>query len=74
MPDLPLATVRDLKAVEIGTGRPFASVLLLRKVATKTASNGNSFLSLDGVVQVDARLHVVPEDRQVDRLAETEVR
>jgi uncharacterized domain HDIG len=48
MPDpTPLATVRDLKAIEIGTGRPFASILLLRKVTTKTAANGNPFLSLE---------------------------
>jgi 3'-5' exoribonuclease len=45
--DLPFSTVRDLKAVEIGTGRAFASVLLLRKVTPKTAANGNAFLSLE---------------------------
>jgi 3'-5' exoribonuclease len=43
----PLSTVRDLKAVEIGTGRVFAAILLLRKVAVKTAANGNAFLSLE---------------------------
>jgi 3'-5' exoribonuclease len=44
MPDS-LTSVRDLKAVE--TGRTFASVLVLRKVTTKTASNGNPYLSVE---------------------------
>ncbi len=48
MPDaLPLSLVRDLKALENAAGRIFNSILLLRKVATKTAANGNSFLSLE---------------------------
>lgn len=48
MPDaLPLSLVKDLKALESAAGRIFNSILLLRKVTTKTASNGNSFLSLE---------------------------
>ena len=46
---LPLApsTVRDLKALEGASGRSFASVLVLRKLSTKTASNGNPYLSVE---------------------------
>jgi 3'-5' exoribonuclease len=44
MPDS-LTSVRDLKAIE--AGRTFASVLVLRKVTTKTASNGNPYLSVE---------------------------
>jgi 3'-5' exoribonuclease len=44
---LPLLSVRELKALEEASGRPFASVLVVRKLATKTASNGNPFLTLD---------------------------
>ena len=40
-----LLSVRELKALD--GARPFASVLLLRKVTIKTASNGNSFLALE---------------------------
>jgi 3'-5' exoribonuclease len=44
----PLLIVRDLKAFETGsTGRPFASVLVVKKLVTKTASNGNAFFSLE---------------------------
>ena len=43
----PLSAVRDLKAPESGGGRPFAAILVLRKLAIKTASNGNPFLSLE---------------------------
>ncbi|MDP3071100.1 MAG: HD domain-containing protein [Opitutaceae bacterium] len=49
MPDSPmLSTVRDLKA--LGTeanGRPFAALLVVKKLAAKTAANGNTFLSAD---------------------------
>lgn len=45
MADVPLLSVRDLKALE--GARPFASVLLLRRLILKTASNGNAFLSLE---------------------------
>ena len=47
MPDDALASVRDLKAFENATGKSFVSVLLLRKLNAKTASNGNSFFSLE---------------------------
>lgn len=45
---VPLSTVRDLKALDPGAnGRPFASLLVLKKLAAKTASNGNTFFSTD---------------------------
>ena len=48
MPESTLSTVRDLKTLSAGaTGRPFQSLLLLKRVSGKTASNGNPFLSLD---------------------------
>jgi 3'-5' exoribonuclease len=44
----PLSTVRDLKALDPGaSGRPFASLLVVKKLAAKTASNGNPFFSAD---------------------------
>ncbi len=45
MPDEPLPTVSDLKA--LSSGLNFKAVLLVRKATTKTASNGNPFLSLE---------------------------
>ncbi|MBI5768958.1 MAG: HD domain-containing protein [Verrucomicrobia bacterium] len=49
MPDSPmLSSVRDLKA--LGTdanGRPFAALVVVKKLAAKTASNGNAFFSAD---------------------------
>ena len=49
MPDVPapLSSVRDLKAFDNATGQPFASLLVVRKLAAKTASNGNPFFSAD---------------------------
>lgn len=47
MPEETLLSVRLLKALENGTGQPFASVLLLRRLTAKTASNGNPFLSIE---------------------------
>ena len=44
---LPLSAVRDLKALENAVGQPFASLLVVRKLAAKTASNGNAFYSVD---------------------------
>jgi len=44
--DAPLS-VRELKALENATSRPFTSVLLLRRVTAKTASNGNGFFSIE---------------------------
>lgn len=45
MADVVLLSVRELKALE--GARPFASILLLRKLTSKTASNGNPFLALE---------------------------
>ncbi len=43
-----LSTVRDLKAPGTeANGRPFASLLVVKKIAGKTASNGNPFFSVD---------------------------
>lgn len=40
--------VRDLKALDAAAhGRPFASMLVIKKLAAKTASNGNAFFSLE---------------------------
>ena len=47
MADLPLSSIRSLKALEQGSGKLFSSLLILRKVTAKTASNGNPFLSVD---------------------------
>lgn len=45
--DTPLI-VRELKALDAGAnGRPFTSLLVIKKLAAKTASNGNSFFSLE---------------------------
>ena len=45
MADSSPLTVSDLKGMP--SGLPFTAVLLLRKVTTKTASNGNPFLSVE---------------------------
>jgi 3'-5' exoribonuclease len=43
-----LSTVRDLKALgTAANGRPFACVAVIKKLAAKTASNGNAFFSAD---------------------------
>jgi 3'-5' exoribonuclease len=48
MPESPSpSTVRDLKSSEGQPGRAFASVLVLRKLAAKTAANGNTYLSVE---------------------------
>lgn len=48
MPDAEvLLSVRQLKALDNASGRPFASVLVVKKIAAKTAANGNPFLSLE---------------------------
>ncbi len=48
MPETPaLTTVRDLKSPEFANGRAFAATLVVKKLAVKTASNGNPFLSAD---------------------------
>ena len=46
--EIPLSSVRELKAHDTGAnGRPFASLLVLKKLAAKNASNGNPFFSVD---------------------------
>jgi 3'-5' exoribonuclease len=49
MPDEPsLLIVRELKAYDLASnGRTFASILVVKKLAAKTASNGNTFFSLE---------------------------
>jgi 3'-5' exoribonuclease len=49
MPDSPQtpSSVRELKAVDGAAGRPFASILVLRKLTQKTASNGNPYLGVE---------------------------
>jgi 3'-5' exoribonuclease len=47
MPDPNLSTVRDLKAPDAAPGRAFAAMLVLRRTAVKTASNGNPFLAVE---------------------------
>lgn len=46
-PTLPLASVRELKSLDKTGGQPFASLLVVKKLTAKTASNGNAFLSVD---------------------------
>jgi 3'-5' exoribonuclease len=46
--EISLSSVRDLKGLDTsGNGRPFTSLLVLKKLAAKTASNGNPFFSLE---------------------------
>jgi 3'-5' exoribonuclease len=46
--DVSLLIVRDLKALDPGShGRAFSSLLVVKKLASKTAANGNSFFSLE---------------------------
>ncbi len=49
MPDeITTMIVRELKAMEPGShGRAFSSLLVLKKLASKTASNGNAFYSVE---------------------------
>jgi 3'-5' exoribonuclease len=48
MADAPLLlSVRELKSPDLHPGAPFASVLVVKKLQIKTASNGNPFLSLE---------------------------
>jgi 3'-5' exoribonuclease len=43
-----LSTVRDLKGLgPEANGRPFASLLVVKKLVAKTAANGNTFFSLE---------------------------
>jgi 3'-5' exoribonuclease len=46
--ELPVLIVRELKALDpSASGRAFTSVLVVKKLAAKTASNGNTFLSVE---------------------------
>jgi 3'-5' exoribonuclease len=46
--EIALLIVRDLKALDAAShGRAFASLLVVKKLASKTASNGNTFYSLE---------------------------
>lgn len=46
--DLCLSCIRDLKAFDASNGnRSFTSLLVVKKLAAKTASNGNTFFSVD---------------------------
>lgn len=45
--DSPLQSVRELKALAPVPGRPFTALLVIRKLASKVASNGNPFISLE---------------------------
>ncbi|MDX2187666.1 MAG: HD domain-containing protein [Opitutaceae bacterium] len=47
MSEVPTPTVQQLKSAEGPLGRPFTAILLLRKVTTRTASNGSPFLSVE---------------------------
>lgn len=45
---LPSLNVRELKATDhAAAGRPFTAIVVVKKLAAKTASNGNTFLSVD---------------------------
>ncbi|MDD2764650.1 MAG: HD domain-containing protein [Opitutaceae bacterium] len=43
----PLLTVRELKALDPSAARPFAGVLLVRKVTVRTAKNDSLYLSVE---------------------------
>jgi 3'-5' exoribonuclease len=46
--EIPLLIVRELKALDgAAHGRSFASLLVVKKLASKTASNGNTFFGLE---------------------------
>ncbi len=46
--EIVLSCVRELKALDAsGNGRAFASLLVLKKLTSKTASNGNAFFSIE---------------------------
>jgi 3'-5' exoribonuclease len=48
MPEFPpLLSVKDVKALGAAGGQAFASLLVVRKLTTKMANNGNPFLSLE---------------------------
>ncbi len=43
----PSLSVSQLKALEKATGKPFSALLLVKRLGTKTASSGNSFLTVE---------------------------
>ncbi|HRE83954.1 MAG TPA: HD domain-containing protein [Opitutaceae bacterium] len=45
--EFPLLSVRELKGLDPVPGRAFSAIVIVRKLTTKTASNGNPFLSLE---------------------------
>src|SRR5687768_18368800 len=46
--EISLFIVRELKALDAAShGRPFSSLLVVKKLASKTAANGNTFYSLE---------------------------
>src|SRR5215213_5394037 len=46
--EISLLIVRDMKALDAGShGRAFSSLLVVKKLASKTSSNGNMFFSLE---------------------------
>lgn len=48
MAEITFSIVRELKALDgAAHGRPFASMLVVKKLVSKTASNGNSFFSVE---------------------------
>jgi 3'-5' exoribonuclease len=47
MSDSSLSSVREVKILAQANGKAFASVLVLKRCGTKTAANGNPFLSLE---------------------------
>ncbi len=44
---LPCLCVRELKGLEGSSGKPFSAVLVIKRLTSKTASNGNPFLSVE---------------------------
>ncbi|RRK01518.1 HD domain-containing protein [Opitutaceae bacterium TAV4] len=42
-----MLTVRQLKSPELMPGAPFSAIVVIKKLQTKTASNGNPFLSVE---------------------------
>ena len=40
-------TVQEIKAIDPALAAPFRSILILRRKTTKTAKNGNPFLSIE---------------------------
>lgn len=45
--EIPLLSVRDLKALDPVPGKVFSAILVLKKLASKVASNGNPFISME---------------------------